>query len=139
MNNERVAQVKIIFVLFIDVRFILKFSDPKSFVHQQVSKKHVMLLVDQVMILISMINVRQVDLNQAKMIVRIYLNYLHSINFLLDRSYQNNRYRDETTDSSHHQDYTSPSKTSFQSHLNRLDERFGHTYNARPKGKNYSL
>jgi len=64
---------------------------------------------------------------------------LNKIFFIIDRSSQSNRYQDKVTDynnnDNHRQDYTPASKGSFQNHLNRLDERFGQTYNARNKGK----
>jgi hypothetical protein len=62
-----------------------------------------------------------------------------------DRSYEGGRYKDEATDSHHHhhnnnddshrQPYTPTSESSFQHHVNKLDERFGQTYNARHKGR----
>jgi hypothetical protein len=66
--------------------------------------------------------------------------FLKSKFFLIDRSYQANRYKDEVTDSNnnhadtHQHEYTPASKSSFQNHLNRLDERFGQTYKTRNKG-----
>ncbi|CAF0856407.1 unnamed protein product [Rotaria sordida] len=47
-----------------------------------------------------------------------------------------NRYKDKITDNNnenYQQEYTPASKTSFQAHLNRLDERFGQNFNARYK------
>jgi hypothetical protein len=65
-----------------------------------------------------------------------------TICFSIDRSYDDNRYKDEVTEHCHHHnddnhqhDYTPASRSSFQNHLNTLDERFGQTYNARRKGK----
>ncbi len=42
---------------------------------------------------------------------------------------------DYNNNDNHQPDYAPASKASFQNHLNRLDERFGQTYNARNKGK----
>ena len=95
--------------------------------------------VEQVMIRMPWINVRQVGLSRARMHVSTpqhSWSFLSELKFRIDRSYQGDRYKDEANDYQHQTrefqpQHDSPaSKSSFRNHLSSLDHRF----NGRQKG-----